>query len=222
MTRNELHGTLHDPDIGKSINHGGGFSALASARSSVVAPTRRTSLFLSRPLCRSNRWQSRFRHPHQGVVGCLEEARNSSHIDPQRARVPLLHFKSYSMESRLPASDPRSMEHSIALSTEGSNARAQTLGGPPLIDAHNLTGYSPTQQEIRIDELCREANRLPFDFSSGRLSHISLHTLSSTRHALLINQSALCADATSLRILVREIALAYSARIARCILSSLQ
>jgi len=109
------------------------------------------------------------------------------------------------------ASDPRTIEHSISPSTEGSIGRAQTLGGPPLIDAHDLIGYSPTNQEIRIDELCREANRLPFDFASGRLSHISLITLSSTRHALLINQSALCADSASLRILVREIALAYSA-----------
>ncbi|HEY1852895.1 MAG TPA: condensation domain-containing protein, partial [Candidatus Binataceae bacterium] len=116
-------------------------------------------------------------------------------------------------------SDSPSTEHPLALGTEDSTGQTQTLGGPPLVNTYDLTGYSSSQQETRIEELRREANRLPFDFSRGRLSHITLVTLCSTRHALLISQSALSADATSLRLLVHEITLAYSARMPRAFLS---
>ena len=52
---------------------------------------------------------------------------------------------------------------------------------------------------------------LPFDLSNGPLLRICLLTLVADRHMLLVNAPSLCADAESLRILVREISRRYSA-----------
>jgi amino acid adenylation domain-containing protein len=77
----------------------------------------------------------------------------------------------------------------------------------------DLTDIDPSQHEARIDEFSEKANQLPFDFALGRLSHLSLVTLSPTRYNLLITLSALCADTASMDILTRAISLAYSTRI---------
>jgi amino acid adenylation domain-containing protein len=80
-------------------------------------------------------------------------------------------------------------------------------------DSLNLTDIDPSHHKALIDEFSEKANRLPFDFALGRLSHLSLVTLSPTRHNLLITLSALCADTASMDILTRAISLAYSTRI---------
>ena len=87
-----------------------------------------------------------------------------------------------------------------------------TDGGKLSIYSYDLSSYDSRQQEIRLKALCHEPNQLPFDFELGRLSHLSLATLSPSRHMLLADLSSLCADAASLRNLVREICLAYKNR----------
>ena len=89
------------------------------------------------------------------------------------------------------------------------------LSGVLAVDSYNLIGLDYPQQEARIEALRQEANQAPFDFERGRLSRVSLVALSPARHVLLVNLSSLCADAASLRNLVREISLAYSARLRR-------
>ena len=73
------------------------------------------------------------------------------------------------------------------------------------IDSYNLAGWDSVRQEARIETLCQEANRASFDFENGKLSHVVQVTLSASRHILLINSSAQCADTKSLDNLVSEI-----------------
>ncbi len=105
----------------------------------------------------------------------------------------------------------------VQVITDGSeltNGTATSDIGALSVDRYDFTGCESSQQPSRIAALADEASALPFDFARGQLSHLSLVALSPARHALLINLSALCADIASLRNLVREIGLAYSARLA--------
>jgi amino acid adenylation domain-containing protein len=85
----------------------------------------------------------------------------------------------------------------------------------PWIEEYNLSTCDPSRQEAEIESLFREVGRIPFDLANGPVLRISLLTLAADRHMLLVNVPSLCADAASLRILVREISRRYSAFV-RC------
>ena len=80
----------------------------------------------------------------------------------------------------------------------------------PLIEEYNLTTYDPSRQEAEIEVLFQEVGRAPFDLANGPVLRVFLLTLAADRHMLLVIAPALCADAASLRILVREISGRYS------------
>jgi amino acid adenylation domain-containing protein len=81
----------------------------------------------------------------------------------------------------------------------------------PWIEEYNLSTWDTSQQEATIESLFEEAGRISFDLANGPVLRISLLTLAAERHMLLVNMPSLCADAASLRILVREINRRYSA-----------
>ena len=85
----------------------------------------------------------------------------------------------------------------------------------PWIEEYNLSTWDTSRQEAKIESLFQEAGRIPFDLANGPVLRISLLTLAADRHMLLVNVPSLCADAASLRILVREISRRYSAFV-RC------
>ena len=85
----------------------------------------------------------------------------------------------------------------------------------PWIEEYNLSTCDPSRQEAEIESLFQEVGRIPFDLANGPVLRISLLTLAADRHMLLVNVPSLCADAASLRILVREISRRYSAFV-RC------
>ncbi|MBN3925209.1 non-ribosomal peptide synthetase [Nostoc sp. NMS4] len=67
------------------------------------------------------------------------------------------------------------------------------------------------QQEELLSSLFEQFNQEVFDLQHGCLLRLSLVTLSSEKYILLICLHALCADAESLNILVREISQCYAA-----------
>ncbi|MGA7869673.1 MAG: condensation domain-containing protein [Candidatus Binatus sp.] len=81
----------------------------------------------------------------------------------------------------------------------------------PSIEEYDLSTCDPLRQEAEIEALFQELGRVPFDLANGPVLHISLLTLAADRHMLFVNVPSLCADAASLRILVREISRRYSA-----------
>ena len=85
----------------------------------------------------------------------------------------------------------------------------------PWIEEYNLSTCDPSRQEAEIESLFQEVGRIPLDLANGPVLRISLLTLAADRHMLLVNVPSLCADAASLRILVREISRRYSAFV-RC------
>jgi amino acid adenylation domain-containing protein len=68
-----------------------------------------------------------------------------------------------------------------------------------------------SEQELRLEALFQQSLRLPLNPAQGPLAHLSLISLSPSRHYLLITISALCADAASLGALVEELGRSYSA-----------
>ncbi len=60
-----------------------------------------------------------------------------------------------------------------------------------------------------LDPLCEDIRAAPFDLANGPLLRLHLMKLAPGRHALLLTQPALCADAASLDLLVAEIVAAY-------------
>ena len=81
----------------------------------------------------------------------------------------------------------------------------------PSIEELDWSTWSVSRQEAGIEALFEEVGRVPFDLANGPLLRICLLTLAADRHMLLVNAPSLCADAESLRILVREISRRYSA-----------
>jgi len=67
------------------------------------------------------------------------------------------------------------------------------------------------RQEAELAALLEEDGRRPFDYERGPLVRATLLALSSREHLLALTLPALCADAASLRNLLREIADAYAA-----------
>lgn len=69
--------------------------------------------------------------------------------------------------------------------------------------------HGAAAQQLTV--LLQQARQAPFDLARGLLARFSLVRLASDRHALLVDISALCADAASLSNLLREIRGAYAA-----------
>ena len=94
-----------------------------------------------------------------------------------------------------------------------TNIPLQAVNGqsPPWIEEYNLSTCDTSRQEAEIEALFEKVGRIPFDLANGPVLRISLLTLAADRHMLLVNVPSLCADAASLRILVREISRRYSA-----------
>lgn len=77
--------------------------------------------------------------------------------------------------------------------------------------SHDLSDWSPPEQEIRIEALLEEALHRSFDLAVGPLLHASLLTLAPTRGLLVVTLPAMCADRVTLRNLTREISRSYAA-----------
>lgn len=80
----------------------------------------------------------------------------------------------------------------------------------PSIEEYDLSQCDSLRQEAEIEVRFQEAGRVPFDLANGPVVRIALLILAADRHMLLVNAPSLCADAASLRILVREISRRYS------------
>jgi amino acid adenylation domain-containing protein len=80
------------------------------------------------------------------------------------------------------------------------------------IDRHDLSSCGLTEQEARIDSLLSESGELSFDLEKGPLSQLSLLTLSSDKHMLLVSLPSMCSDSVSLNNLVHEICSSYASR----------
>ncbi len=76
---------------------------------------------------------------------------------------------------------------------------------------YDFSSCSHQQQEELLSSLFEQFNQEVFDLQHGSLLRFSLVTLSSEKYILLICLPALCADAASLNILVREISQSYAA-----------
>jgi amino acid adenylation domain-containing protein len=79
------------------------------------------------------------------------------------------------------------------------------------IDNHDLSGCEPQEQEAGLESLFQAAGELPFDDARSPLAHISLVTLSTDKHMLLVALSVLCADTATVELFVRELCQLYSA-----------
>ncbi|HEY9157249.1 amino acid adenylation domain-containing protein [Candidatus Binatus sp.] len=95
---------------------------------------------------------------------------------------------------------------------QGTNIPLQAVNeqSAPWIEECNLSNRDTSRQEAEIEALFEKVGRIPFDLANGPVLRISLLTLAADRHMLLVNLPSLCADAASLRILVREISRRYS------------
>ena len=78
------------------------------------------------------------------------------------------------------------------------------------IEQCNLSTPDASRQEEDIEALFQAVGRIPFDLANGPVLRLSLLTLAADRHMLLVSVPSLCADAASLRILVREISSCYA------------
>lgn len=75
----------------------------------------------------------------------------------------------------------------------------------------DLQSLGPQEQATKIAELCRQEQRISFDYAHGLLLRVSLLALARETHLLLISLPALCGDAWTLRNLVQEIGHVYAA-----------
>ncbi|HEY0739279.1 MAG TPA: amino acid adenylation domain-containing protein [Herpetosiphonaceae bacterium] len=95
----------------------------------------------------------------------------------------------------------------------GMTVPLQVIGepAPPALDQHDLSDLGPHEQAETIARVTQESGRLPFDVEHGPLLRASLLKKSPEEHLLLLNLSALCADAVTLEKLVAEIGRSYAA-----------
>ncbi|HKG15723.1 MAG TPA: amino acid adenylation domain-containing protein [Pyrinomonadaceae bacterium] len=77
-------------------------------------------------------------------------------------------------------------------------------------DEIDLTGMGVADQRAMLEELTRSIASRAFDYEAGPLASVSVVTLSETEHVLLLDASAMCADAWSLKNLAREFAETYA------------
>jgi amino acid adenylation domain-containing protein/non-ribosomal peptide synthase protein (TIGR01720 family) len=76
---------------------------------------------------------------------------------------------------------------------------------------YDLSSWQPQQQDVKAATIFQEMLQVPFNYAHGQLLNISLITLSPYKFKLIIGLPALCADATTLINLVREISNFYTA-----------
>jgi amino acid adenylation domain-containing protein/thioester reductase-like protein len=75
----------------------------------------------------------------------------------------------------------------------------------------NLSEVTPQEQEAKLEEIFQQEKSALFNFDRNPVWHLSLITLSSKRHILLVSLPALCADSRTLKNLVQEISQCYGA-----------
>src|SRR5438067_4859460 len=75
---------------------------------------------------------------------------------------------------------------------------------------YDLSALGDLEQEARIERLYGEDGERPSDIEREPPLRATLLSLSSRRHVLVVTLPALCADAYTLKVLVRELANAYS------------
>ncbi|MEG5160081.1 amino acid adenylation domain-containing protein [Microcoleus sp. AT3-A2] len=75
----------------------------------------------------------------------------------------------------------------------------------------NLNEVNPQEQEAKIEQIFQQEKSAFFNFDLNPIWHLSLITLSSERHILLVSLPALCADSCTLKNLVQEISRCYAA-----------
>ena len=81
----------------------------------------------------------------------------------------------------------------------------------PAWDKVDLQAWSAPQQAAHIEALLQQERYRPCDLERGPLLRVTLLTLATDRHALLVSLPALCADAWTLQSLGRELSQAYTA-----------
>ncbi|MDP8934959.1 MAG: amino acid adenylation domain-containing protein, partial [Cyanobacteriota bacterium] len=75
----------------------------------------------------------------------------------------------------------------------------------------NLSEVSPQEQEAKLEEIFQQEKSVLFNFERNPAWRLSVITLSSERHILLVSLPALCADSRTLKNLVQEISQCYAA-----------
>jgi len=75
----------------------------------------------------------------------------------------------------------------------------------------NLSEVTPQEQEAKLEDIFQQEKSALFNFERNPAWHLSLITLSSERHILLVSLPALCADSRTLKNLVQEISQCYAA-----------
>ena len=75
----------------------------------------------------------------------------------------------------------------------------------------NLSEVTPQEQEAKLEEIFQQEKSALFNFDRNPVWHLSLITLSSERHILLVSLPAVCADSRTLKNLVQEISQCYAA-----------
>ncbi|UNU27121.1 non-ribosomal peptide synthetase family protein [Microcoleus vaginatus] len=75
----------------------------------------------------------------------------------------------------------------------------------------NLSEATPPEQEAKLEDIFQQGKSALFNFDRNPVWHLSLITLSSERHILLVSLPALCADSRTLKNLVQEISQCYAA-----------
>src|SRR4028119_1097527 len=75
----------------------------------------------------------------------------------------------------------------------------------------NLSEVNPQEQEAKLEDIFQQEKSALFNFERNPVWHLSLITLSSERHILLVSLPALCADSRTLKNLVQEISHCYAA-----------
>jgi len=76
---------------------------------------------------------------------------------------------------------------------------------------HDFSSYNQQQQAELLSSLFNQFRQQPFDLQQGSMLRVCLVHLSTEKNILLIALPALCADSTTLKILVREISQSYLA-----------
>ncbi|HYP52870.1 MAG TPA: amino acid adenylation domain-containing protein, partial [Pyrinomonadaceae bacterium] len=81
----------------------------------------------------------------------------------------------------------------------------------PSVVSHDLTDVNEDERAARLEELLTRESASVSDLSSAPLARFTLVKLSAVSHVLAVTLPPLCADATSLKNLAREIARSYEA-----------
>ncbi|QLE49536.1 amino acid adenylation domain-containing protein [Nostoc sp. C057] len=78
-------------------------------------------------------------------------------------------------------------------------------------NTYDLSSLTPQEQENSLTELFHKISQQPFDIVQASPLQLSLVTLSASKYVLIVSLPGLCADITTLEILVQEISQSYAA-----------